>query len=210
MILELTSLLATSPLKRPRGLWKGRHGSTEPRFSGGVPEKANFGGAHDSDTDYDDVELKSSTSSSGSSKRRRLSTPSNSEDDIEYFDYTRRISPQPRNARSVVRRKKIMDTSTTAKRGHQSQNTATCDYEDWEDLKELFARASAQYDSTLLGFYKCDGNLTLISKMRTLQKPFHYFVVLCMNVIGFLSSIRTHLCSSQPRRPIYRVSHQPH
>lgn len=39
-----------------------------------------------------------------------------------------------------------MDTSTTASRGSR-QERDTCDYGDWEDLKELFAKASEKYES---------------------------------------------------------------
>ncbi|KAF8075244.1 hypothetical protein FPV67DRAFT_1408478 [Lyophyllum atratum] len=40
-----------------------------------------------------------------------------------------------------------MDTSSTAGPGVSSENKDSCDYEDWEDLKELFAKATDQYEN---------------------------------------------------------------
>ncbi|KAL1687936.1 hypothetical protein GGG16DRAFT_95306 [Schizophyllum commune] len=40
-----------------------------------------------------------------------------------------------------------MDTTTTARRGSQTGLKSTCDFEDWEDLKDLFQKAAEQYES---------------------------------------------------------------
>ncbi|TRM68497.1 hypothetical protein BD626DRAFT_395207 [Schizophyllum amplum] len=40
-----------------------------------------------------------------------------------------------------------MNTTTTARRGSQTGLKNTCDYEDWEDLKDLFQKAAEQYES---------------------------------------------------------------
>ncbi|GAW08537.1 hypothetical protein LENED_010598 [Lentinula edodes] len=39
-----------------------------------------------------------------------------------------------------------MDTSSLALKGTQTTSKSTCDYEDWEDLKDLFSKAVEQYE----------------------------------------------------------------
>lgn len=73
---------------------------------------------------------------------------SDDEDDVYYWDYSRQftISPKPERVSGWTRRTKIMDTTTTAHRGAQTNARTTCDLEDWEDLKDLFGRAAEQYE----------------------------------------------------------------
>lgn len=140
----------SSPQKRdrplPRGLWKAR---VTPRFLAkkgqSPPPKSNFG----SDTDHDDDDYASSSSSTSKKQRSSssLSDISSRDEQIYYWDYSRRCSPYPDRVSSWETRTKVMDTSTTA--GSSSEPKADCDYEDWEDLKDLFAKAAEQYESAL-------------------------------------------------------------
>ncbi|RDB18476.1 hypothetical protein Hypma_000319 [Hypsizygus marmoreus] len=146
-------LPATHPQKRdrPRGLWKAR--VTAPRFSArrirerepSPPPNSHF----ESDADDNDDEAASS-SSTASKKKARLSTSDDTpseEEEIYYWDYSRRCSPYHDRVSSWASHTRVMDTTTTAGRGVQPEKE-TCDFEDWEDLKELFAKAAEQYEDS--------------------------------------------------------------
>ncbi|KAJ3988653.1 hypothetical protein F5890DRAFT_1471276 [Lentinula detonsa] len=149
-----SSLSKATPKKkyqRPKGLWKARVTDSAPRFfpGTGTGSEATF---HDSDSDnelgeLDELEIRSSTSSS---KRRRLSSSASSGSDsaaeLYYWDYSRQCTPPPKRESSWTRRTRIMDTSSVASEGTQITSKATCDYEDWEDLKDLFSKAVEQYE----------------------------------------------------------------
>lgn len=147
-MLASTSKPTAVPHKRPRGLWKAR---VTPRYPAGkrVPERQ----IADSDTDNDDAGHDSD--SSGPKKQRRYPSSSStistdsSDDEVYYWNYSRECSPRPERVSNWTTRAKIMDTSSTATRGTHSADRETCDFEDWEDLKELFAKAAEQYESTL-------------------------------------------------------------
>ncbi len=76
-----------------------------------------------------------------------------------YWDYSRKCSPHPERLDNPERldkwvtRSKLMDTTSTAGPGAGDAAAAadapqtTCDLEDWEDLKELFAKAAEIYES---------------------------------------------------------------
>lgn len=148
--------------KRPRGLWKGRRGNKVTRVAP-ESESTTFKFAHASaiasDTTSNHFDDDDDTTSNTSSKRRRY-TPSDSEDDdslqYTYWDYSRKrfnILPSHTSNESIdssPRRIKIMDTTSTAMRGAQTGLRTTCDYEDWEDLKELFTKAADEYESSSL------------------------------------------------------------
>ncbi|KAE9405388.1 hypothetical protein BT96DRAFT_852748, partial [Gymnopus androsaceus JB14] len=129
----------TSPRKnqRPKGLWKARVTVSAPRFH----QHANF---HDSDSDNDLDELEYSSTSS--KKRRFSSSETSSEAEELYFDYSRQCTPPEKRESSWTRRTRIMDTASLAQKGSQMNSKATCDYEDWEDLKDLFSKAIEQYE----------------------------------------------------------------
>ncbi|TFK73732.1 hypothetical protein BDN72DRAFT_875631 [Pluteus cervinus] len=157
---------------RPRGLWKAR-ANAAPRFGTTGkkrPErKEDVAFHHSSDTTDDEQE---DSYPSARSKRARYSySPSpcseytlSSEDEdrpadeeeLFYYNFPTsestnllRCSPNPREKERVSKwetRRKIMDTTTTAGRGTQSDRES-CDNDDWEDLKELFGKAAEQYES---------------------------------------------------------------
>lgn len=152
-----TSSLSKTALKkknlRPKGLWKARVTDSAPRLLHGT---ANSEATHDSDSDneledLDELEIRSSTSST---KRRRLSSSESSGSDsaaeLYYWDYSRQCTPPPKRESSWTRRTRIMDTSSLALKGTQTTSKATCDYEDWEDLKDLFSKAVEQYEGLFI------------------------------------------------------------
>lgn len=142
-----TMSMASSRQKRskPRGIWKAQR-VIPPRlpareFGPKLPPRSA------SDSDSDRASNYSTTSTASKRKPRRQSPLENtSKERTPYSDYSRRSSPDPNRVDSWVTRTKIMDTSTTAGRGLQRQQE-TFDHEDWEDLKELFAKTAEQYES---------------------------------------------------------------
>lgn len=154
--------------QRPRGLWKAR-ATAAPRSANPAPEKIHpsqkrphaehppaSSHHHQHLADLldpldDRLSVYDSDSSAGSRKRRRLAsdTPPTSEDEVQYWDYSRQCSPHPERLSKWFTRSKIMDTTTTVGPGVEpaAADRATCDMEDWEDLKELFAKAAEIYES---------------------------------------------------------------
>ncbi len=136
---------------RPRGLWRGR--VNPPRCFADHVREWQQGVYSDSDTDDDERDVPESNSSS-SSKRRRLSPSSSASDDSDQRDtdfcrqYTTACtSDDVDRISSWVRRTRIMDTTSTARRGAQTDTNRSCTYEDWVDLKDLFSKAAEQYES---------------------------------------------------------------
>lgn len=132
---------------RPRGLWKAR--VTAPRFtSGNLGPDRQEDAFHDSDTTDDELDTHSL---SDSIKRAKYddsdTTLSTDEEDCYYWDYSRQCSPIPEGV-NRTRTPRVMDISTTAGGGSHSDREV-CDYEDWEDLKALFAKAAEHYESAL-------------------------------------------------------------
>ncbi|CAA7265215.1 unnamed protein product [Cyclocybe aegerita] len=152
------------PGPRPRGLWKGR-GSSFPRLAttSAAPSASYDKRRHtpaltaddtaSSDGGYDDDDARSDYSN-GSRKRRRLGSPDSPptpEDttSVLYWDYSRKCSPpNPQRLNKWTTRTKLMDTSATTGPGQPAADRGpNCDLEDWEDLKELFAKAAEMYDT---------------------------------------------------------------
>ncbi|KAG5641959.1 hypothetical protein DXG03_003851 [Asterophora parasitica] len=127
---------------RPRGLWKAR--VTGPRSRKARSTAAESDSSHSTDVDIDDDD----DADSVVSKRHRHEDYSDSEDEAQfyYWDYSRKCSPYPDRVSSWETSKRIMTTSTIAEEAPVSSKE-TCDYEDWEDLKELFARAAHMYEN---------------------------------------------------------------
>ncbi|KAF5379514.1 hypothetical protein D9615_006522 [Tricholomella constricta] len=131
----------------PRGLWKSRV-TVPPRLP---PADSRTNNNHavqsppQSDTDDDD----DATSSVNSKRHRRASSDSLTDDDhFFYWDYSRKCSPHSDRVSSWESSSKIMVTSTIAGPGPEAAAAKeSCDLEDWEDLKELFARAAHQYEN---------------------------------------------------------------
>ncbi|KAJ3774523.1 hypothetical protein FB446DRAFT_639701 [Lentinula raphanica] len=151
---SLSKATPKNKYQRPKGLWKARVTDSAPRFLHGTAGTSTGSEAtfHDSDSDnelgeLDELEIRSSTSST---KRRRLSSSASSDSDsaaeLYYWDYSRQCTPPPKRESSWTRRTRIMDTSSLALKGTQTTSKATCDYEDWEDLKDLFSKAVEQYE----------------------------------------------------------------
>jgi len=129
--------------RKPRGIWKVQR-VTLPRPP--ARESEPWHPRFTSDNDDSDA---ASSSSTASNKQTPYSPSENTnEEDIHYWSHSRRCSPHPDRVSSWVARTRIMDTSTTARRGSQSEQ-GTTDFEDWEDLKDLFAKAAEQYESAL-------------------------------------------------------------
>jgi len=140
--------LAKQPT-RPRGLWKAR-GTAAPPLANHhhhkpPPESDSV------DNDDDELTYHSDSSSSSSRKRRRLESESPLTSDAEevlYWDYSRRCKPHPERLDKWTTRSKLMDTSSTGRGVPQATGPPQeCDLEDWEDLKELFAKAVEMYES---------------------------------------------------------------
>ncbi|KAF9482997.1 hypothetical protein BDN70DRAFT_918668 [Pholiota conissans] len=159
---------AASAPPRPRGLWKARATSAPrekilPSQKRTHPEASCSHHHHPPPTHPADLldplddrlsAYDSDSSVDSRTKRRRLAsdTPPTSEDDVLYWDYSRKCSPHPERLSKWVTRSKVMDTTTTAGPGvvdpaAPSHERATCDMEDWEDLKELFAKAAEIYEN---------------------------------------------------------------
>ncbi|KJA22837.1 hypothetical protein HYPSUDRAFT_66802 [Hypholoma sublateritium FD-334 SS-4] len=142
------------PPPRPRGLWRARATPAPPPASH-APHKFHtnplFHLHHDDDGICTDDSDASSTASAR--KRRRLAsdTPPTSDEEVLYWDYSRKCSPHPERLDKWVTRSKRMDTTSTAGPGaHPAPPPAaptSCDLEDWEDLKELFAKAAEIYEN---------------------------------------------------------------
>ncbi|KAI0924171.1 hypothetical protein AcW1_006360 [Taiwanofungus camphoratus] len=147
--------------KRPRGLWKGRRDSprayVQPR-----PSPKMVSGPHDcpdeddardiSPLDDDDDRY---SSSSASSKRRRFSGPWDSTDSSPFrrsasgsltplSDSFANSNAHSRPSHRIMTSDRFNTPSTISPKG---KHPTTADYEDWENLKELFARAAERYDS---------------------------------------------------------------
>ncbi|KII86044.1 hypothetical protein PLICRDRAFT_44498 [Plicaturopsis crispa FD-325 SS-3] len=134
--------------KRPRGLWK-ESGASRLHHQTRGHVKSTTTSPHNSD---DENEGEERSSSSASSKRPRFTGhfEGDADDDTERSSWEIRHSPPPPtnitppNYIPHVRRTRVMDTTTTA--GPGLQDRTTCDYEDWEDLKELFAKTTNTYE----------------------------------------------------------------
>jgi hypothetical protein len=154
-------------LPRPRGLWKARGTLSANHAPEDKPVPsisyhnlvADSLAYHDADSDSfvdrccsgDESDYSSSSSFLG--KRRRLGfdspfTSSEEDNDVQYWDYSRRCGPQdPQRLSKWTTRSKLMDTSPIVGPGQPSPDRTSCDLEDWEDLKELFAKAAEMYES---------------------------------------------------------------
>ncbi|KAK0489421.1 hypothetical protein IW261DRAFT_413861 [Armillaria novae-zelandiae] len=133
---------------RPKGLWKAR--VTAPRCL--VPDRqllASPAANNDSDTDHDHDDFESVASSSASSNKRRrrsVSPASSSEYEYEHHLVEQQHEEEKKRESGWTRRTRIMDTTSTAFVGAQTEARRTCDFEDWMDLKDLFAKAAEQYE----------------------------------------------------------------
>ncbi|PFH50953.1 hypothetical protein AMATHDRAFT_143773 [Amanita thiersii Skay4041] len=136
--------------ERPRGLWKAR--VTAARISAkNVPDRKENPLQSLSDTDDADDSSCPPQSPPPNKKHRKSSFSDSSctsdEDEVYYWDYSRRCTPNKDRVSRWTTRTKIMDTSTTAGGSMIPSDRTTCDLDDWEDLKELFAKAAEQYET---------------------------------------------------------------
>ncbi|KAF8906097.1 hypothetical protein CPB85DRAFT_1224365 [Mucidula mucida] len=150
-----TTLAATHSIKRarPKGLWKARAILSAPRCV--VPDRKRADSDTDHDHDFDEFESISSSHSSRKRKRRNSFTSTASSDDdaeeVFQWDFARRQTCRldhqlPERESGWTRRQRIMDTTSTAFVGSQTELKTGCDLEDWMDLKDLFAKAAEQYE----------------------------------------------------------------
>lgn len=145
---------------RPQGLWKVRTSGT-PRLAAKIDKPlreqhidlAVHNAASIRNDDGNDSDTSFSSSSSSSRKRRRLSpdtdTPSSSDCEPENYFWNTAHQCTPERPSFIRRRSnKTMNITTTAS-GSIPEGRANCSLDDWEDLKELFARAQESYDCEL-------------------------------------------------------------
>ena len=140
---------------RPKGLWKAR-ASVANGSRCCAPDVPKV----DLDSDSDGVDDWDTTSSESAFKRRRYSpsipsseSASDSEDTYRW-DFSQRqtcrLDNQPlsffERQTGWTRRQRVMDTSSTAFGGSQTEARTECSYEDWLDLKDLFRKAAEQYE----------------------------------------------------------------
>ena len=141
----MSASLSKQKRSKPRGIWKAQR-VTAPRLPA---QELGPRQPPKSASDSDDSDRASSCSTTSTASKKKLSRFSPSENTtIGHWDHSRWHSPYPDRVHSWVARTKIMDTSTTAGRGSKQQHE-TLDYRDWEDLKEMFAKAAEQYESAL-------------------------------------------------------------
>jgi hypothetical protein len=134
----MSASLSTKKRCKPRGIWKAQR-VTAPR----LPVRPS-GPRHSPRFVSDSDDSDGASSCSTSSNTKRPYSPSETyEEDTPYRDC---CSPYPDRVNSWVARTKIMNTSTTAGSGSQPEHN-TYDYEDWEDLKDLFAKVAEHYES---------------------------------------------------------------
>lgn len=141
---------------RPQGLWKVRASGT-PRLAAKIDkqlreQRIDLAVINAANTANDDGNDSDTYSYSSSHKRRRLSpgsdtTSSDGESEIYYWDTVRQCMPE-RPPQKQNRIKKMMNSTTTAA-GAITEERTKCDLEDWEDLKELFAKAQEHFESML-------------------------------------------------------------
>ena len=154
---------SSSAHKRPRGLWKGRREATPARD----PKAALM--SHDIDSDleddsnkahgsvYDDDLDDNRSSTSSSSKRRRITgafsdigSPWPSTGRI-----TRSLTPELYHAPSPPHliTNMLKTTPPTSSSDPKGKQASPSDYEDWENLKELFAKAAELCECTSSSIY---------------------------------------------------------
>ncbi|KAI4523048.1 hypothetical protein K525DRAFT_254976, partial [Schizophyllum commune Loenen D] len=135
--------------RRPQGLWQARvtHGSNVRAAKQPQPPRARVPASTPADSDDSDDEYESALDSSRSSKRLRSSTSNTSVCDEEGYDQAPPEVEPPRVS-GWLRRTKIMDSCSLATRGTHTM-LSECDYEDWEDLKDLYKSALDQLDSDI-------------------------------------------------------------
>jgi len=121
----------------PRGLWNARTASRLPaQDARDTPHNSNF----------------ESDDSQPSTPATRNDDPfpiDTEEDQVHYFfdqpDHSRASSPYPKS--HWIARTKIIDMSSTARGSHMEIQGPTFDRDDWEDLKDLFSKATELYQS---------------------------------------------------------------
>lgn len=135
---------------RPRGLWKAR--VTSGRISTpNIPDRKEKSPHPISDTDDEPCSTPSSTLSPRPCKKPRTDDPFDSEsslsdsDDTFFLAYASYAFDRESGWQSNSCSQK-MDTSSTARASTLLDANTTCDFDDWEDLKELFARVTEQYE----------------------------------------------------------------
>ncbi|KAK1219125.1 hypothetical protein PQX77_018166 [Marasmius sp. AFHP31] len=149
--------VANKPLSRPRGrpkgLWKARV-----TFTVTHPPPSHSEPTTDDDEEDEDDQL--GPEHSYPNKRRRLDVDVDEEEDQPSASTSAIPSPPPSptsccgnsNESEIVSRARIMDISSVAHGNILNGNgngrpVAMFNYEDWEDLKDLFASAAQQYET---------------------------------------------------------------
>lgn len=128
--------------RRPQGLWQARvtHGSNAARVAN--PPRPRVPASTPAYSDDSDDEYESALDSSRSSKRMRSSTEDTS---VEDESGNLPVKAEPPRVSGWLRRTKIMDSCSVAARGAHTA-PSECDYEDWEDLKDLYKSALDQLE----------------------------------------------------------------
>lgn len=159
--------------KRPRGLWKGRrdaaaYAETKLGFLSHDYEldSVHSASASSHGGDLFDDDLDDGHSSDSSSKRRRLSGALSDSDTLwlrspasrsltpdlcynaPYFPSQALKSPPYSPPLNSIRMQSAADKASSINGQAKSKQPLTTDLEDWENLKELFARATESYECT--------------------------------------------------------------
>ena len=136
------------PRKRgPRGLWNARTASRLPAQDARDTRHSPSGSNCTFESDIDD-----SRPSTPATRDDDDPFPIDTEDDqVHYFldqpGHSRATSPYPKPHWIAP---KIIDMSSTARGSQMDAQGPTFDRDDWEDLKDLFSKATELYQSELL------------------------------------------------------------
>lgn len=166
--------------KRPRGLWKGRRETpivrAEPKAAT-LSHDCELDSVHSASTsshggDFFEDDLDDGHSSDSSSKRRRLSGALSDSETLWHHSPTSRPrtpdlwynapyfptqilkSPPPSPRTKISRMQSSPEKYSSINSQDKGKQPSVTDLEDWENLKELFARASQAYECESLSVDK--------------------------------------------------------
>ena len=149
------------PTKRPRGLWTGRREALDAKTASRSHDACSDTEAASSSTDLFDDDFDDDHSSDSSFKRRRLSGALSDSDTLYHQSPSSRALTPDLTYHGSCFPSQILSFPPFLSMGSDKPASINCppsrkrppsrtDLEDWENLKELFARASESYDCECL------------------------------------------------------------
>ena len=187
-LIQLSSPPATMYIKlpRPRGLWKVARETPQLRLDTTItgPKRPRDDGhrryskalCHDREDDHissDGDCCDTDSSYSSKSKRRRISESPSAEDqqpeEVIFWDYSRNCTPYSERLSRWTTRTKFMDNTSIAGPGRPSPDRSTCNLEDWQDLKQLFAKAVEMYESPSFSYLPVGSTSNFCSSSRAFR-----------------------------------------